>query len=155
MSATPRAGEACAWPPVEELLLHRGFMLLIDRVRDFAPPRITVEAQVRPDAWYAGRDGTMAAWLGIELMAQAVGAYSGLEARARGEPPRLGYLLGTRSYRCASARFSAGTPLRISASCQFRDDSGLGAFECELSDGERMLASATLKVFEQPAGSVP
>jgi predicted hotdog family 3-hydroxylacyl-ACP dehydratase len=139
-------------PSLEELILHRGPMRLIDEVLEHDPWHIVVAAVVNPSAWYAEPEGAMPAWVGIELMAQAIGAYSGLEARARGEAPQVGYLLGTRRYHSTVARFPPGARLLVSAHCTFRDESGLGAFDCELAVGEEVLASASVKVFETGAG---
>jgi len=143
---------SAAPPSVQDLLLHRGDMLLVHRLCAASAEEVEVECEVRGEAWYAEADGAMPAWAGVELMAQAIGVYSGLAARARGEAPRLGYLLGTRSYVCQVARFPAGARLRVRARCAFRDESGLGAFDCTLALGGKTLAQATLKVFETQEG---
>lgn len=139
-------------PPVEELLLHRGDMLLVHRLHAASAEEVEVECEVRGEAWYAEADGAMPAWVGIELMAQAVGVYSGWVARQRGEAPRLGYLLGTRSYTCKVPRFPVGAVLGVRARSVFRDESGLGAFDCTLQMAGETLAQATLKVFETNEG---
>ncbi len=141
-----------ALPAVEELLLHRRDLLLVHRVCAADANEVEVECKVQSEAWYAEADGAMPAWVGIELMAQAVGVYSGWMARQRGEAPRLGYLLGTRSYTCRVPRFPAGAVLRVRARCVFRDQSGLGAFDCTLASDQETLAQATLKVFETEEG---
>ena len=88
-----------AWPPIEDVLPHRGTMLLLDRVEAYAPTHVRCSYTPRADAWYADADGAMPAWYGIELMAQTVAAHVGLTARQAGRPPRLGALLGSRAFR--------------------------------------------------------
>ncbi len=138
---------------ITECLLHRGPMLLVDEVLEQGAGYIVVGTAVDAKAWYAQADGSMPAWVGIELMAQAIGAHSGLESRALGEAPQLGYLLGTRAYRSRVPSFPANARLTIVARCVFRDESGLGAFDCELWQEGELLAESTLKVYETPRGS--
>jgi predicted hotdog family 3-hydroxylacyl-ACP dehydratase len=73
-----------ALPPIEQLIPHRGTMLLLDAVSACSDESLTALAKVRGDAWYADADGAMPAWIGIELMAQAIAAHVGLlSMRAR------------------------------------------------------------------------
>lgn len=140
-----RAG---SFPAIDELLPHRGDMLLADRVLDCDEVSAVTEYTPRRAAWYAADDGAMPAWLGIELMAQAIAVHVGMRKRLAGLPPALGALLGTRRFAATVSAFDAGQPLRIEAKLNFRDESGLGAYECAIADGARQLATATVKVFE-------
>lgn len=133
---------------IERLLPHRGCMLLLDRVIEVRQDSITAEATVAPGAWYSGQDGSMPAWIGVELMAQTVAAYVGHESRRRGEPVKMGFLLGTRAYRSAKPAFPPGQVLTIEAVLSYREENGLGAFDCRIQEGSRLLAEATIKVFE-------
>jgi predicted hotdog family 3-hydroxylacyl-ACP dehydratase len=135
-------------PPIEDLLAHRGSMLLLDRVTDFDAASAGAEYCPRRDAWYADENGAMPAWIGIELMAQTIAAHVGLLKRAAGMPSKQGVLLGTRRYRAEAPAFPAGTVLHVRSTVVLSGASGLGAYECLIeADGEQ-LASATLKVFE-------
>ncbi len=134
--------------PAEDLLVHRPPMLLLDAVLDHRQDGILALTRVDAGAWYADADGAMPAWFGLELMAQAIAAYAGLEKRARGGEPRLGYLLGTRAYACTLPAFPAGSELEVHARLKYLDDSGLSAFACGITlDGEEV-AAAILKTFE-------
>lgn len=139
-----------AFPPIEELLAHRGAMLLVERVIAREPSGIRVAATVDRKAWHAGSDGSMPGWIGIELMAQAIATFAGLAAHDRGERPRPGFLLGTRRYDAQCDRFAAQMTLEVSAHESFREPDGMSAFECTIVHDGRVLASATLKVFEPP-----
>jgi predicted hotdog family 3-hydroxylacyl-ACP dehydratase len=135
-------------PPIEDLLPHRGTMLLLDRVTEFDDGVAAAEYSPRAGAWYAGGDGNMPGWFGIELMAQAVAAHVALVRRRAGLPVRPGVLLGTRGYRCGVASFAAGCVLVIRAREIFRDESGLAGYECRITQEAAVLAEATLKVYE-------
>lgn len=133
---------------IEEILPHRGSMLLLDRVLDFDAESATAEYTPRSDAWYADSAGNMPAWIGIELMAQAVAAHVGLLKRCSGALPKQGALLGTRRYSSAQPAFSAGKPLLMRTKMIYRDASGLGAYDCSIMVDGREVAGAILKVFE-------
>lgn len=136
------------YPPIEELIAHRDNMLLLDHVTEAGPGFLCATATAKPDAWYADNKGSMPAWIGIELMAQAIGAYVGLSAQAKGLPPKQGLLLGTRSYVAHRPAFDANALLSVRAEQVFHEDNGLAAFACTIDCAGRLAAEATLKVFE-------
>ena len=141
---------SAGYPPIEELLPHRGVMLLLDGVSAADAGGIEAHATVRAGAWYVDEHGAMPAWIGIELMAQAVAAFAGLEGRRRGEAPRPGVLLGARAYRTRAGSFPRGERLRISAKISDADESGFGTYACAIHGAAGPLAEATLKVFAPP-----
>lgn len=136
------------FPAPETLLLHSGDMLLLDRITAFDTEGILAEYQPQAQAWYADQNGNMPAWIGMELMAQAIAAHVGLLKRQEGLPPKQGVLLGTRRYHAHIPAFSADTLLQVRASVAFRDDSGLGAYDCNICSKLGTIAEATLKVYE-------
>ena len=97
-------------------------------------------------------DGNLPAWMGVELMAQAIAAWAGCRAKAKGESVRLGFLLGTRHYTCNVAAFAPGSELRVEARRDFHDDSGMGVFACRI-EAPGVLAEARLTVFSPPDAS--
>lgn len=135
-------------PLIQEILPHRGTMLLLEGVQSWDNGSATANARVDPRAWYAGTGGEMPSWLGIELMAQTIAAHVGLSARARREPIRQGVLLGTRAYQARIPCFPSGASLTVTANLAFRDDSGLGAYDCGIALNGQDVATATIKVFE-------
>ncbi len=137
-----------ALPPIEEVLPHRGTMRLLDEVTAFTAETATCAYTVDGAAWYAEGHGGMPAWICIELMAQTVAAHVALLARAQGKPAKAGALLGTRDFHCYRAIFAVGERLSITARLEFRDESGLAAYECAIEMGEAVVAEAALKVFE-------
>lgn len=142
-------------PDIAQLVPHRGAMSLLDSVAAHGADWIEALARVPADGLFTER-GVVGAWVGIEYMAQAVAAYSGLRAHAAGESPRVGLLAGTRAYRASVDGFASGTLLRVRASRRFESDSGLASFECSIRDesGE-LLAEAALTVYQPSGASTP
>ena len=138
-----------AFPAIAALIPHRGPNQLIDAVDACDAESVRTHALVRADAWFAEEDGAMPGWLGLELMAQTIAAFVGLEKHRHGGSPAPGYLLGTNAYTCRLPAFAAGTRLDIEARLVFRETNGLGAFDCAIELAGQRVAEATLKVYEE------
>ncbi|ODT37250.1 MAG: hypothetical protein ABS55_03785 [Lautropia sp. SCN 70-15] len=129
---------------------HRGEMRLIDRLLVVDEVHAVAEVDVPLDGLFV-RDGQVAAWVGIEYMAQTVAAWAGARARRYGGRPRVGFLLGSRRYSACCAAFAGGSTLRVEARCELIGDNGLGQFDCCISTQEgEVLATAMVSVFEPP-----
>jgi predicted hotdog family 3-hydroxylacyl-ACP dehydratase len=135
-------------PPIEDLIPHRGTMLMLDRAISFDREAATSEYVPLGNAWYADAQGNMPAWIGIELMAQTIAVHVSLLKRSEGKLPAPGALVGTRRYTATTPVFTANEPLRIEAKVVYNDASGLGAYDCVISSAGQAVANATLKVFE-------
>lgn len=134
--------------PIETIIPHRGTMLLVDKVIACSDAALTAFATVRADAWYADGHGAMSAWIGIELMAQAVAAHVALIAMRAGGRARPGVLLGTRSYRAHVSAFARGARLAIRVEEVLRSEEGHGAYECTIVHDGECYAEAVIKVFQ-------
>ncbi|HFC8287945.1 TPA: thioester dehydrase [Neisseria meningitidis] len=156
----------CPITDTASLLPHSGRMVLIDRITRYGDDFVEAGAQIKPDhILLAG--GMLPYTAFIELMAQAVGAYAGIQARKNARPVRLGFLLGTRKLEIFAQSVPIGTHLLATAHMSIQDAGGMGVFDCELrwtdapetssetlpSDG--ILARASLNVYspEHPAGT--
>jgi predicted hotdog family 3-hydroxylacyl-ACP dehydratase len=117
----------CAAIPIGELLPHGPAMTVIDRLVEYDAKRsvgtVTIE---RTSPFFVGTG--VPAWVGIEYMAQTIAAHAGYEARQRGEPPAIGFLLGTRAYRNELAEFPLRSTLTITVE-PLVADAGFGAFQ--------------------------
>lgn len=129
------------------LIPHSGAMVFLDRVIDFDGDSLSAELTVRGDG-LLGNEHSVPAWAGIEYMAQAVAAYSGIKSKLAGESIKLGFLLGTRSYASNVASFSVGAVLTIAVKNIIQDDR-LGVFDCKLH-GDGIEISANLNVYQPP-----
>lgn len=136
--------------PIEAIIPHRGTMLLIDAVNAFDNETLVASATVHAGAWYADADGAMPAWIGIELMAQAIAAHVALLAMRGGGRARPGVLLGSRSYKALQPTFSGGARLIVHVVELLRSEEGHGAYECTIHHDDVCCAEAVIKVF-QPA----
>lgn len=137
-------------PAIETVVPHRGGMLWLERLVAAAEDAVEAAATVPAAAGYLDPQPGMPAWLGIELMAQAVAAHVGLRGWREGKPVKPGVLLGCRRYQSSVAAFAPGASLRVSARLSYKDESGFGAYDCTIADQRAELASATLKVYEPP-----
>ena len=135
--------------PLAELLPHAGDMILIDQVLAFDEEQIETRLTVQSGGLFNREDGSLPAWVGVELMAQSVAAFAGCHARVRGNEVVLGFLLGTRKFECNVEHFPLGAELRIRAQRSLEDDNGMGVFECHIT-GPGIHASARLNVFRPP-----
>jgi len=138
-------------PDIRALLPHSGPMVLLDHVVAADADSLCAEVRVREDSLFCV-DGGIGAWVGLEYMAQAIGAYAGYRARLRGEPIRIGYLLGTRRYDCKQPRFAVGSVLKIHVKRVWQSDNDLASFDCRIDDENGELASANVTVFQSGDG---
>lgn len=139
--------------PLAELLPHAGDMILIDQVLSFDEEQIHTRVTVKPGGLFNRADGSLPAWVGIELMAQSVAAYAGCHARQQGKAVELGFLLGTRKFECNVEHFPAGAELHIHGLRSLEDDNGMGVFECHLT-GDGIQASALERISTAPGGQL-
>ena len=135
--------------PIEDLLPHAGEMILLDAVIEAEPERIVCCRRVNAGGLFNSADGSLPAWVGVELMAQSIAAWAGWQAKREQRPVRLGFLLGTRHYRCDVEAFPADSELLIEAVRHFHDDHGMGVFACRI-DAPGLHAEARLTVFSPP-----
>jgi predicted hotdog family 3-hydroxylacyl-ACP dehydratase len=137
--------------PVQELLAHGPGMVVIDRLVAYDAKKSVASVEVRRESKFFDRTG-IPAWVGIEYMAQTVAAHAGFEARLRGNPPMIGFLLGTRSYECRVAEFSLGADLKIIVEPLFTE-TGLGSFSCAI-ERDGLLARAVISTYQPGAQEI-
>jgi predicted hotdog family 3-hydroxylacyl-ACP dehydratase len=130
--------------PVVDLLPHGPEMTIIDRLVAFDGKRSVAVVRVTPKAKFFSASG-VPAWVGIEYMAQTIAAHAGFEARLRGDPPPIGFLLGTRAYECTVPEFPAGARLEVVVE-QLLAESGFGSFDCTI-EADRLLAKGVLNTY--------
>jgi predicted hotdog family 3-hydroxylacyl-ACP dehydratase len=133
--------------PLDELIAHRAPMCLLDRMLHVTDREARAEAVVRADnpLFVPGRG--LPAYVGLEMMAQAIAAIDGMKRKIEKLPPKIGFLLGCRRYSASRAEFAEGERLSIAANMVFGDNA-MFAFECRI-DGEdgSELAKANMSVY--------
>jgi predicted hotdog family 3-hydroxylacyl-ACP dehydratase len=136
------------FPPIEDVLPHRGTMRLLNEIVFCTDDALAAHAMVDSGAWYRDAQGAMPAWIGIELMAQAIAAHVGLIAMRAGARARPGVLLGASRYEAHESAFPPGAQLRVEAKELLKTEQGHGAYECTIATAGRCLAQAVVKVFQ-------
>lgn len=141
----------CSWVnpdnsyPVATLLPQSRTMVLLDRVVETGADFIMTELTVRDDGLFSNHDHTVPAWIGLEYMAQTIAAFSGYNRKCRGEEIGLGFLLGTRYYKCSVGSFPCGMSLQVRAEKVIETDNEMSVFNC-IIEGKNIYASAMLNV---------
>lgn len=131
---------------IAELLPHTGDMVLLDRILSFGEDRLSAVLTVRGDGLLFGDERSVPAWAALEYMAQAIGAYVGLQAKQAGQPIRLGFLLGSRLLQSNVGTLPVGCKLAVTVEKIVQDEQ-LGVFDCRVS-GDNIEISAKLNVYQ-------
>lgn len=134
----------------EAVVPHTGTMVLLDQIDHWNEQELQASVTVRADAPFADAQG-IPGWVGIELMAQTIGAYGGCRARASGQPVKIGFLVGSRRYSCSHSYFPIGAQLQVQVREIIHADNGLCVFECQLQGTgahAAISASANINVFQ-------
>ena len=138
----------CPIEQVAPLLPHSGDMVLLDRISDFGEDFLIAETEIRADNILI-KQGKLATFAGIEIMAQGVAAWSGCLATLADEPVRLGYLLGTRKLHIHTQEIPVGSKLQIKIKMSIQDSTGFGVFDSQLIDltSGKIILEGALNVF--------
>jgi predicted hotdog family 3-hydroxylacyl-ACP dehydratase len=133
------------------LIPHAGPMRLLARVVSHDGEETVCAARPGEMPLFAGADGAVPSWVGIEVMAQCAAAHGGLLGRAHGEPPRPGLFVGSRRLVFRCDRFAADSELRVRARLALRRGESL-AFDCAIDDpaGGAPLVEGRLNVLLLP-----
>ena len=124
----------CPIRPTAPLLPHSGHMVLLDEVLAYDSQSLHATATLRPNCLLLPAGSTsLPVWMGMEIMAQGIAAWSGAHALDRGEPVRLGFLLGSRKLTLGVSEIPVGTVLDIHIALSLEDNLGMGVFDCSLN----------------------
>ena len=85
----------CPITHIAPLLPHSGHMVLLDCITEYGDDYLHATAHVG-EKHILLQAGSLPVLAGMEIMAQGIAALAGCHAHNRGEPVRLGFLLGTR-----------------------------------------------------------
>ena len=78
---------------VADLVPHSGRMSLLTSITDHDEDSLSAQVVITQDSMFADSQG-VPSWVGLEYMAQAIGAFAGLQERLKGESPKLGFFIG-------------------------------------------------------------
>lgn len=139
--------------PIAELLPHAPPMILLDRVAGWDTGRLDALVTIQSDSLFYEPGNGVPCHVGIEYMAQACGAYAGLEAKQAGLPVRIGFLLGTRHYASQVPWFRLGEMLMVSIAEVLREGP-MGVFDCRIAHDGSDVATARLNVYQPQDAAV-
>ncbi|MCR5183109.1 MAG: hypothetical protein K6B46_00205 [Opitutales bacterium] len=120
---------------LEELLPHRKPMILVGGIENCDLDDYSLTAWAcfdKNSIFYDPEIDGVPAYVGIELMAQSVGLFSGIFAREReNRAPRIGFLLGARTYKNSLSKFETGKKYFIHVRQTYFLD-GFGKTHCRI-----------------------
>jgi predicted hotdog family 3-hydroxylacyl-ACP dehydratase len=135
---------------VAELVPLSGKMSLLDNIVAYGEDWLHAQVFITADSMFADSEG-VPTWIGLEYMAQTIGAFSGLQGRRSDLAPKLGFLVGTRKYLCSANYFPLGQTLTIKVHRDLQAENGLGVYSCTL-ESQNISATARLNVFQPEDG---
>jgi predicted hotdog family 3-hydroxylacyl-ACP dehydratase len=134
-------------PEASALVPHRGEALLLEAIDEAGGDGLVASLVVRGQWSFSSGNGSLPAWTGPEIMAQAVSAFATLR---KGPPylPKPGLLLGVRKYRSSLTEFPRGARIAVSVRESTRDEAGSAVFDSLISVDGTPVAEGMLTVFE-------
>ncbi len=133
---------------LEKILPHNHPMILIDDIVEvnLKEQYIISKVTINEDNMFFEKELNGVSYItGIEYMAQTIGCYAYLK---RGhEEAKIGFLLGTRSYKSDIDRFENGKTYYIKAKEIFGDNQ-LVSFECLIYNDNEECAKAMVNVYQ-------
>lgn len=117
------------FPPIAELLPHRGSAVLLRRVVAHDATSTTCEVEPAASVLWQNEDGSVPVAVALEYMSQAIAAHGGLTDLEAGRERRPGFFLGTRRLDLKVASFAPGEVLEVTAR-HLRGSAGMLAFDC-------------------------
>jgi len=100
---------------LQTLIPHKGKMLLLDRIIDY-----DIEHSIRAEynitnncIFYDPVLDGVPSWVGFEFIAQTVSALTGIRKRAKGEKPKIGFILSIPYMKMEIPLFKNGSAVEI------------------------------------------
>lgn len=129
---------------IERYLPHSGAMVLLDKVLKYDESSVQTSLEIRADNAFLNEQNEFELFNAIELMAQSVGVLRGISNEK--ESDKLGFLLSARGFKIYQNSVKIGVNLSINCKMSMQDESGFGLYDCEIFDGENLLANATISL---------
>ena len=133
---------------LEKILPHNKPMILIDDIKEInlEEKYLIAEVKITEDKIFFDKTINGVSYLsGIEYMAQTIGCYAYF--RSKRTEPKLGFLLGTRSYKSHIEKFEKGKTYTIKVS-EIYGDSELVSFDCLIYNDGIECATALINAYQ-------
>ena len=144
--------DAICLRPIADLVPHRPPMILLDAAGGMEGDSFKATLRIRPGIPFF-TDGGVPAWVGLEYMAQTIGAYNGALGLVRSGTVKPGMLLGTREYTASVPVFPEGTELEVLVRIDIFQEGGVSSMDCRIRAAGAAgaeLARAQVTVIEVP-----
>lgn len=115
----------------EYYLPHRAPMLLLDELVEVKDNGCIAKVTIHADMPFMEEQG-LPSWVGIEIMAQTIALFGGVKERLKDQPPKLGFLLGSKSFEMGQDYFAIGEELLVEIDLQFLNRHQIGIFNCQI-----------------------
>ncbi len=133
---------------VESLLPHSGDMVLLDKILEYGDDYAVSQVTVRMNSIFYDEDiNGIHSTIGLEWMAQTIAAVAGIAALQNNKPVQIGFLLGSRKYEPSTSIFKLDEEFEIHVKQLYREENGLGAFECSIRQADVLIVESKLNVF--------
>lgn len=139
--------------PAQTYLPHQPPLLLLEYVRAITENSATCEVTVSPTgilAPFLDENQGLPAWFGLELMAQTVGVWCGLNDIKQIGAPQIGMLLGCRGFKSTLPAFPLHSALTIHV-VKVLQDERLANFDCRISLDDTKIAQSKVTVYQPDA----
>jgi len=131
---------------IDDFIVHRPPMRLLDHIVSVSETEALAETIVRSDNPFFEPGRGLPAYVGLEMMAQAIALIDGKKRRSSGLPANIGFLLGSRRFVSRRKSFAENEKLSVTVSMVFCDGA-MFSFDCRLNDEQGEVATANLKVY--------
>jgi predicted hotdog family 3-hydroxylacyl-ACP dehydratase len=147
-----KSGNKSTYPPLENLMLHRPPMLLLDGILEHGKNFIRTKVSINSTSpFYDHKIQGVPSWVGVEYMAQSIAALNGLAAFNNGAPINFGMLVSCRRFILHQPAFTTGETFVVEAEERAAMNEGMGSYQCSIkahtTDSEPV-ASAQLGVYQ-------
>jgi predicted hotdog family 3-hydroxylacyl-ACP dehydratase len=135
-------------PRIEDLIPHRAPLRLLDELVSHSAEVTMCRVRITPESTFV-RQGQVPCLVAVEYIAQCIGAHSTLESirAAGGAPvsPRIGYIIGVRTFELHRSHFLVGDELMVSARHVWGNHQA-AAFHGQVTCGDSVAAEGDLTV---------
>jgi len=131
---------------IEHYLPHAKPMILIDNIVSFGDDFIQTTVLINKNSVFFDEKG-VPSYIALEYMAQSIAAWNGLQARDMNEPPKIGFLLGSRKLILKVPFFKENDRLNVYGKLKYSDGE-MASFECWVERNSEKCVHAILNVYQ-------
>ena len=128
-----------------DVVPHQSPMSLLDTLESYSDNTLVSSLTIKEDSLFYEELG-VPTWVGLEYMGQSIAAFGGVEARNKGRPVKIGFLVSSRRYESPQSHFKLGSKLIVFVEKVINNPYGLSVFNCSITWSD-FIIQANLNVF--------